>query len=150
MVKLRTLHYWFLRIARQRATHHEIAFGAALGTFISVFPTFGAGPLLVLLLFKFWKFNLFAALGGSLVSNVFTSPLFLALSYEIGSAFFPAVSVVDLRQWYVHFDDLALSVISGNLLLSFFLSVLVYGLLRVVVPQWRSRMKVKTHETPDP
>ncbi len=150
MVNLRTLHYWFLRIARQRATHHEIALGAAVGTFISVFPTFGAGPLIVLLLFKFWKFNLFAALGGSLVSNVFTSPLFLALSYKIGSAFFPSVSAIDLRQWYVHLDHLALSMISGNLLLSFFLSVLAYGLIRVVVPQWRGKMKVKTHESQVP
>jgi len=76
---------FFIKLARARASTEEISRGAAIGTFISVFPTFGFGMPFVILLSKIFKFKLIAALALSIVSNPFTSPFFMVLSYKIDS-----------------------------------------------------------------
>ena len=78
----------FWKVSKSRDSEIKIAWGAAIGTFVSVFPTFGFGTLLVLLLSRFFKFNLLIALATSVISNPFTSPFFLLLSYKVGSFLF--------------------------------------------------------------
>ncbi|NUQ26165.1 MAG: DUF2062 domain-containing protein [Saprospiraceae bacterium] len=46
-----------------------------------MFPTFGFGIPLVIIMSRLLKFNLSAALALSVVSNPFTSPFLLVLSY---------------------------------------------------------------------
>lgn len=133
----RKIKYWLIKISRDRASTHEIAIGAAIGTFISIFPTFGAGTLLVLFFYRLWKFNLLAALGGSMVSNIFTSPFFMALSYKLGSLFFPSHAEINFRKWYNHLDHLSFSILVGSLILSFTLSLLAYYLIGWAVDRYR-------------
>jgi hypothetical protein len=63
-----------------RATPREIATGFAIGVFIGIFPTFGLGFLLILAIAAFWKFNVPAALVGTLAGNPLLSPLWITLS----------------------------------------------------------------------
>lgn len=131
-----------IKIARDRATTHEIAMGAAIGTFISIFPTFGAGTIIVLFLYRFWKFNLFAAVGGSMVSNIFTSPFFMAASYQLGKLFYGSSTEIDFKKWYNHLDHLSISILLGSLILSFVLALLAYYLIGFIV-SWYRRKKLR-------
>lgn len=135
----RKFKYWLIKISRDRGTTHEIAFGAAVGTFVSIFPTFGAGTIIVLFLYRLWKFNLLAAIGGSMISNLFTSPFFMAMSYKIGSLFFVSQNEFSFKDWYKHLDHLSLSVLAGSLILSSVLALIMYYLIGYVVNRYRRR-----------
>lgn len=63
----------------------KIARGAAIGVFMGIFPTFGAGIILALAAASLMRVNRAAAALGSLVMNPFTAPFFWALSVFIGS-----------------------------------------------------------------
>ena len=139
----RKIRYEIIRISRAHGTTHEIAIGAAIGAFISIFPTFGAGTLIVLLLYRFIKFNLVAAISGSLISNIFTSPFFIALSYKIGALFFQPESELDFDNWYQQLDHLGISVLVGGLILSTLISVIIYFLVRHTTEYYRKRKKKK-------
>jgi uncharacterized protein (DUF2062 family) len=139
---LRRIRFEIIKLARARATSHEIAYGAALGTFISIFPTFGAGTLLVIFCYRFLKFNMVAAISGSLVSNVFTAPFFLVLSYKIGAFFWKPENAFNLKTWYTHLDEVAISVMTGSTLLSTVCSAIIYLLVKFTVESYRkNRMK---------
>lgn len=133
----RKFKYWLIKISRDRGTTHEIAFGAAVGTFVSIFPTFGAGTLIVLFLYRLWKFNLLAAIGGSMISNVFTSPFFMAMSYKLGSVFFEKQVEFSFKNWYKHLDHLSISVLAGSLILSSVLALFMYYLIGYAVKKYR-------------
>lgn len=135
----RKFRYWLIKISRDRGTTHEIAFGAAVGTFISIFPTFGAGTVIVLFLYRLWKFNLLAAIGGSMVSNVFTSPFFMAISYKLGSLFFVSKADINFKEWYKHLDHLSISVLAGSLIISTVLAFAMYYLISYFVSRYRRR-----------
>ena len=50
----RRIRYELIKVLRLHGTSHEIAFLVrAIGAFISIFPTFGTGTLLVLLAYRF-------------------------------------------------------------------------------------------------
>jgi len=66
-----------------RASKHEIALGIAIGVFVGVFPTFGAGALLLALLAPFFKFNITAAIIGTFVANPLTSLFWISLSCSV-------------------------------------------------------------------
>ena len=85
MKLIRRLKLFFIKLARARDSTSEIALGAGIWAFISVFPTFGLGMPLVILMNRFFKFNLISALALSVVSNPFTSPFFILTSYKVGA-----------------------------------------------------------------
>lgn len=139
---LRRIRYEIIKLARARASSHEIAYGAALGTFISIFPTFGAGTILVIFFYRFLKFNMVAAISGSLVSNVFTAPFFLLLSYKIGAFFWKPENALNIKTWYKHLDEVAISVMTGSTLLSIVCSAIIYIIVKFTVKSYRkNRMK---------
>jgi uncharacterized protein (DUF2062 family) len=143
----RRIRYEIIKIARAHATSHEIAYGAAIGAFISIFPTFGTGTLLVLLLYRFLNFNLVAAVSGSLISNLFTAPFFLLLSYKIGCLFWAPSAPLELKTWYKHLDEVGMSVLIGSFLLSLVSSILIYFAVKYIVQYYRKNKMRFPHST---
>lgn len=86
----RTFRYIYLRLVRVGGDPVHAALGFALGTFLGVFPTFGLGIPLALLLASWFRWNRVAATVGSLVMNPFTTPFFWSLSGTVGAAIFRA------------------------------------------------------------
>ena len=139
----RRIKYEIIKFARAHATTHEIAYGAAIGAFISIFPTFGAGTLIVILLYRLLNFNLVAAISGSMISNVFTAPFFLLLSYKIGSQFWPTKSPLNIHTWYKNLDEVGVSVFGGGFILSLVISIFIYFLVKYSVQYYRKhKMRV--------
>ena len=96
---IRKLKLFFIKLARARDSTSEIALGAGIGAFISVFPTFGLGMPLVILMNRFFKFNLISALALSTVSNPFTSPFFMITSYKTGALILDNPIEFNLENW---------------------------------------------------
>lgn len=133
------LKLFFLKLARAKASTLEISWGAAIGTFISVFPTFGFGMPFVVLLSKFFKFNLIAALALSVVSNPFTSPFFMVLSYNIGSVITGSEIEFDIGNWKQNLGDTGITFLIGSFVVSGTLSVLAYFLTKIIVKKYRDK-----------
>lgn len=136
----RKLKLFFVKLARARASTEEISWGAAIGTFISVFPTFGFGMPFVVLLSKFVKFNLIAALALSVVSNPFTSPFFMMLSYQTGSAITGSEIDFNIDNWKQNLSDTVIPLFIGSLVISGSLSVIAYFLTKFIVYKYRTKI----------
>ena len=138
---LRKTKAFFWKLARSRDSTPEIALGAAIGTFISVFPTFGFGTLLVILLSRFFKFNLIIAFATSIISNPFTSPFFMLLSYKIGKIIIGNNIDFDIKTWKNNLGETGLTVLAGSFLLSTFMGVTAYFISKYIVTRYRERKK---------
>jgi uncharacterized protein (DUF2062 family) len=134
---------FFLKLARDRASVHEIALGASIGTFISVFPTFGLGTLLVLLLYRFLKFNLVAALAMSVISNPFTSPFFMVFSFKIGSLILNTNVQFSLKNWKDNLSETGIILLWGSLLVSGIMGLLAYFMTKIIVTKYRDKNQKK-------
>ncbi len=86
----RTFRYIYLRLVRMGGNPVRIALGFALGVFLGVFPTFGIGIPLSVLLASLFHWNRVSAVLGSLVMNPLTTPFFWTLSGTVGAAIFRA------------------------------------------------------------
>ncbi len=137
----RKIKLFFIKLTRARASTEEISWGAAIGTFISVFPTFGFGMPFVILLTKFFKFNLIAALALSVVSNPFTSPFFMVLSYKIGSIVLGRKIDYNIENWKENLGDAGIVLLIGAIIVSGSLSVLAYCFTEFIVKRCRGREK---------
>jgi len=84
----RIFRYIYLRLVRVGGDPVHIALGFSLGVFLGVFPTFGIGIPLSLLLASVFRWNRVSAVLGSLVMNPITTPLFWTLSGMLGAAIF--------------------------------------------------------------
>lgn len=136
---LRKLKIVFRKLARTNDSASEIGLGAAIGTFISVFPTFGFGTPLVLLLSRFIKFNLLIAIAASIISNPFTSPFFLYLSYRMG-VFITGNSIdFKLENWNSNLGKTGITLFIGSLIISGIIAVLSYFISTAVVKSYRKK-----------
>jgi uncharacterized protein len=132
---------FFLKLARDRASVHEIALGAGIGAFISVFPTFGFGTLLVLLLYRFLKFNLVAALAMSVISNPFTSPFFMVLSFKVGTLILNTNVQFSIKTWKDNLSETGIIILWGSLLVSGVMGLLAYFMTKIIVEKYRNKQK---------
>lgn len=135
----RKLKLFFIKLAKARNSVEEIALGMAVGTFISVFPTFGFGTVLVLLLHRFVKFNLVAALAASLISNPVTSPFFMLFSFKVGAAILNSQIHFNLENWEENLKDTGLIMLLGSTVVSGSLSIIAYFLTKVIITKIRNR-----------
>src|SRR5436190_13464790 len=123
---VRKIKALFLKLARSRDTKEEIAWGAAIGTFISVFPTFGLGTLLVIILSRVFKFNILITLATSVISNPFTGPFFLLSSYKVGSFILDKHIAFDLKNWEHNLAETGLTIFVGSLIVSGIMAIAAY------------------------
>lgn len=136
---LRKLKIVFWKLARTNDSASEIGLGAAIGTFISVFPTFGFGTPLVLLLSRFIKFNLLIAIAASIISNPFTSPFFLYLSYKMGVIITGNFIDYKLENWSSNLGKTGITLFIGSLIISGIVAVLSYFISTAVVKSYRNK-----------
>ncbi len=123
----------FVALAKEKSSVNEIASGAALGAFTGVFPSFGLGFVIVLLLYRFFKFNILAAVSGSLISNPLTSPVFMLLSFETGEMLLNTNVRFEMHNWSANLKEAGYSVFIGALAVSSFVSVVTYFITRYVI-----------------
>jgi uncharacterized protein (DUF2062 family) len=129
----------FIKLAKEKSSVNEIASGAALGAFTGVFPSFGFGFLTVLFLHRFFKFNIFAAATGSLISNPLTSPLFMLLSFETGELLLNTDVRFDMHDWSSNLKEAGYSIFIGAIAVSSFCSFATYFITRSIVILLRNR-----------
>jgi uncharacterized protein (DUF2062 family) len=131
----------FWKVSKSRDSELKIAWGAAIGTFISVFPTFGFGTLLVLLLSRFFKFNLLIALTTSVISNPLTSPFFLLVSYKTGSFLLGKYIQFSLDNWQSNLRETGVTILIGSLIVSGTMAVLAFYVSLFFVKKHRKSTK---------
>lgn len=136
---LKRLRLAYNKIASARGSINEIAVGAAIGSFFGVFPTFGVGILIVLLLYKFMRFNIVAAVSASLISNPLTSPFFIFLSYEVGSWILNEKVSFKLEHWADNLKEGGWIIFIGAIVVSSTVSIIVYFITRIIVKHWREK-----------
>jgi hypothetical protein len=130
---LRKVRINFLKIYHARGSAHEIALGAAIGAFWGVFPTFGLSTVLSLLMYKFLRFNLLAAISGAFISNPLTSPFLLLISYKVGSYFIKSNIQLDYSNWYKNIPEVGYILLIGATVVSFIAGMIVYYAIKYLV-----------------
>lgn len=130
----------FLKIYHARGSAHEIAFGAAVGAFWGVFPTFGFSTILSLLLYKIFRFNLVAAISGAFISNPLTSPFLLMLSYKVGGYFIKTKITFDSENWYKTIPEVGYVLLVGSIIVSSITSVFIYVSTKYAIEHRRKKI----------
>jgi uncharacterized protein (DUF2062 family) len=123
------------RLLSLRATPHQIAIGFAIGVFIGIFPTFGFGGLVILAIVPLWKFNLPAALLGTIMGNPLFAPLWIALTCLVTRISPEEVKLPQetFNQILVHYSQIGLRYLLGNLGISLVVAIISYfSILRAV------------------
>ncbi|PJE47928.1 MAG: hypothetical protein CUR34_00150 [Sediminibacterium sp.] len=138
---LRKVRINFLKIYYARGSAHEIALGAAIGAFWGVFPTFGLSTILSLLMYKFIRFNLLAAISGAFISNPLTSPFLLLISYKVGSYFIATDIQLNYANWYKNIPEVGYVLLIGATVVSFVTSIIVYYAIKYLVQKRSTPLK---------
>lgn len=142
----RTFRYIYLRLVRVGGDPVHVALGFSLGVFLGVFPTFGLGIPLALLLASLFRWNRVAATLGSLVMNPLTTPFFWSLSGTVGAAIFQADArkVLETARNGDRIHSLTAGAgiyLAGNLAVSIVCSVAAYFLAVRAVTLYRRKKK---------
>ncbi|MBN1981189.1 MAG: DUF2062 domain-containing protein [Chitinivibrionales bacterium] len=127
------------KLLQLRATPNRIAMGFAVGVFVGVFPTFGFGALLIAALVPFWKFNVPAAIAGTLAGNPLFSPVWISLSCIIGEIDMKSFTFSEetLIEAFYHYSDVLGRYLLGNTVTSLAVAIVSYGLIHLVLKMYR-------------
>jgi len=142
----RIVRYIYLRLVRVGGDPVHIALGFSLGVFLGVFPTFGIGIPLSLLLASAFRWNRVSAMLGSLVMNPITTPLFWTLSATLGAAIFriDASKVMTSVQNGERLRSLTVGAgiyLVGNTIIALVSAVIAYFLALRVVTVYREKRR---------
>ena len=156
----RIFRYIYLRLARVGGDPRHIGLGFAVGVFLGIFPTFGVGAPLALLIASLLRWNRISAVLGTLVMNPFTTPFFWTLSGSLGAAIFrvdakKVLQSVGDGERMKSLSEAALIYLTGNTIISLAGAVVSYFVSRNLVMAYReNRQKLwkQTHPSskPDP
>jgi hypothetical protein len=136
--------YLYLRLVRQNDTPDKVAKGVSLGVFLGIFPTFGVGAILAVLIATWVKWNRASAALGTLIMNPFFNPFFMSLSVVVGNLLVPSrfrITVESFRGgklWSGFFHAVPVYVL-GNVLVSTFFAALAYWLALEAVKAYQQR-----------
>lgn len=132
------LRYIYLKLLRFRDSPEKIALSFSIGVFIGIFPTFGGGGILVILISYIFKLNYLVGLLGTFIMNYFTSPFFWALSYFIGD--FILTGRIEWRGFERgSLKSFAVSYLVGNFIVSTIFSVISYFIVKKIIVTYRKR-----------
>jgi len=140
----RIFRYIYLRLVRVGGDPVHIGLGFAVGVFLGIFPTFGVGTPLALLIASLLRWNRIAAVLGSLVMNPFTAPFFWTLSGSLGAAIFRAdakkvLQSVGNGERMKSLSEAALIYLTGNTLIALAGAVVSYFVSRKLVMAYREK-----------
>lgn len=142
----------YLRLVRQNDAPDRVAKGVGLGVFLGIFPTFGVGTLLAILIATWGKWNRASAALGTFIMNPLLNPFFLSLSVGLGNLLVPpefqiTVGMFSNGRLWSGFLRAVPTYLLGNLLVSLFFSALAYGVALHLVRRYR-RGHVATRRAP--
>lgn len=123
-----------------RTSHHQLALGFAVGTFISVLPTPGFNILLgFVAVAAYPQLNKLSLFGAMAVFNPLVMVPFHWLSYEIGDALFGAEPTVEFDVVIVNeVYNFTRRYLVGNLIVASLVSTASYAIVRGVTHSWRA------------
>jgi uncharacterized protein len=137
------------QLASLRASKHQIALGVGIGVFIGVFPTFGLGAIAIALITPFVKFNVPAALIGTLVANPFTMPLWVFLSCWVVGLDVSSIKVVGeetLLQMFRHYSAVLGMYMIGVTIVSAVSGFVSYVVTRLVLKIYMKRKQKRAQQ----
>ena len=138
----------YVLLVRIDATPHQIALGFAVGVVLGVFPSFGFGGPVAILLSIIFRLNKAATLIGAMIMNPITTVPIWTMSAFLGGLITGTdyrVIVEQTRNGEI-FRSLSYSTyvyLAGNVTLSAVMAVLSYGLTRVGVSRYQRRKKLR-------
>lgn len=134
----------FHRLLSLGASPHQIAIGFAVGAFIGIFPTFGFGGLALLALLPLWKFNLPAALVGTLLGNPLFAPLWISLTCLLTGISPSAIKLPQesFGQIIMHYSHIGLRYLLGNFGISAIVATISYFSIKRAV-LWNQHRRAK-------
>ncbi|MFA6383905.1 MAG: DUF2062 domain-containing protein [Candidatus Omnitrophota bacterium] len=149
----RSLKSLYIKMFRINDTPQRVSLGFGLGVFTGILP--GTGPLIALILAAFFRVNKAAALLGSILTNTWISLATIVLSIKIGAGIMGLEWHNVYNTWQQLLKDfhwnqllnasiikLMLPVLTGYLILSFCIALLVYcGALFILSFLKRNRVK---------
>jgi len=140
----RIFRYIYLRLVRVGGDPVHIALGFAVGAFLGIFPTFGVGTPLALLIASLLRWNRISAVLGSLVMNPFTTPFFWTLSGSLGAAIFRAdakkvLQSVGNGERMKSLSEAALIYLTGNTLIALAGAVVSYFVSLKLITAYRKK-----------
>lgn len=129
----------FVEVLKTKKSDQAVAQGYALGTFISILPTPGFGPLLALaMLATFKRINKIAVFVAMAIWNVWTAMPFYWLSMKIGNTIYTdeptIIFEIDFLNQALHYSRRFLV---GNLFISIPFSILSYYLALWIIRKVR-------------
>jgi hypothetical protein len=136
--------YIYLRLVRQNDEPERVAKGLGLGVFLGIFPTFGVGTIMAVLIATWAKWNRASAALGTFIMNPFFNPFFMSLSVVVGNLLVPprlritVESFSNGRLWSGFFHAVPVYLL-GNMLVSLFFAALAYWLALGAVKAYRQR-----------
>jgi len=143
----RRFRYHYLKILRLDDPPERIARGAAIGVFMGIFPTFGAGIVLAIAAAFILKANKAASVIGSFIMNPLTSLFFWTLSAIVGAAMFNEDSSVIMNAitgangegalW--NFGRVTMIYVAGNLVISVTFTAAAYFSVKKAIVGHRRR-----------
>lgn len=149
-----TLRWVLLKLRREAADPHKVAWGAAIGMWINFIPIPGLGAASALVLAWLLRGSLMAAFIGQILGNPWTFPLIWWMNYAIGRVFIPVkedalgfnqlMENANLDFVVSHWQQLATNVLPplfmGGLILGTAVGGLTYALVYWEVRQfWKHR-----------
>jgi len=142
-------------LVRQNSDPDKMAKGLALGGFLGIFPTFGAGSALALLASSQLGWNRGAAVLGTLIANPLLNPLFLSLSVIAGNLVVPSEFRIVFEtfrhgDWWPRLLNLLPTYFVGNLLVSTLFAAVAYAVGLIVVTRLRKRRASHSRQNGSP
>lgn len=133
---LRQLKVSFKKLLHLRDSTHEIALGFAIGVFVGILPTFGFGALILGILAIPIRFNIFAALVGTLVNNPLFVPFWLTSSYKVGEII--TRMGINLEKGIISsILKFSISYLVGNIILAIICGIISYFVMYIIIETYR-------------
>jgi uncharacterized protein (DUF2062 family) len=148
---IRMLKRHFCEVLRMKNDSHSIAFGVAVGTFISMLPFPGGHiPIAILTAFFVEKINKLILFASLAVWNPLTmAPIYYA-SYRISKMFFDINPITGfnseiLNQLFTFIKTMLI----GNILIGILLALISYFVIRHVVSERQKKKSLKIRRRPE-
>jgi uncharacterized protein (DUF2062 family) len=139
----RFLKYLYFKLIRINDPPEKIAKSFAIGVFIGIFPTFGLGGLMAIIISRILKLNYISTILGTFVMNYITSPIFWSISYFLGD--FIIEGKINFR--FIErgkIKQFAFKYLLGNVIVSLVFSILSYYIVKTFIKKYRERKLRKT------